>query len=507
MSGPTIPIIVRRVAPLAAAAALGALVAWVALTAPTAQLGTPTAPSGSTAGEVRPVECPTSLQPLIDAAAPGDAFSLPACIARETLQVDKPVTLVGVAGGEIRGSDVWTDWYPDGGTWTSALGVPPLAAHGSCRRGTDRCLLPEQVFIDGVAQLQLAAGSRPGAGEFALDSNRHVMLGQDPAGHLVEVTVRTRWIVPTIDGITVVGLRMRHAANDAQEGAITDDGHAVTIIDCVMSDTHGAVISMTGPGSLIGNDIFRGGQLGVHKGGRIIQGNRIHDNNTEDFSWGWESGGVKSVLGDQLVVGNEVFDNNGPGLWWDGAASNVRLLGNRVHDNAAAGIIYEIGTGGQIVGNAVWRNGDEDAEWGWGAGILVSSSAAVQVNDNIVAWNADGISVISQQRDDAPAEIANIRVERNIIVGTDRRPLPGQNYGLAWLEDWPGRLFDPASANGGDDNAFWYGTLEGPTRFAWDGDLAALSAFATKPGGATSRYLSDVDKEAILAHAGLPPAP
>jgi hypothetical protein len=245
----------------------------------------------------------------------------------------------------------------------------------------------------------------------------------------------------------------------------------------------------------------------VHKGGRIIQDNRIHDNNTEDFSWGWEAGGLKSVLGDQLVVGNEVFGNNGPGLWWDGAASNIRIVGNRVHDNAAAGIIYEIGTDGQIVGNAVWRNGNEDAEWGWGAGILVSSSAAVQVNDNIVAWNADGISVISQQRDDAPAEIANIRVERNIIVGTDGWPLPRQNYGLAWLEDWPGRLFDASSANGGRANRFWYGTREGPVRWAWDGDLDRLEAFRKTPGGTESRYLSDVEKEAILADAGLPPAP
>ncbi len=491
---------VRRLVALAGAALGGALLTLAALTPPTA-------PSVPPPREIATVECPASVQPLIDAAAPGGVVTLPACVARETLHVDKAVTLLGAPGAEIRGSDVWSEWQRDGETWTSGRSVPALAAHGSCREGTSRCLWPEQVFLDGVPLLQLAVGDRPARGQFGLDRDRHVVLGQDPAGHLVEVSVRTRWIVPTVDGITIVGLRMRHATNDAQEGAITDDGHAVTIIDCVMSDTHGAVVSMTGPGILIGNDIFRGGQLGVHKGGSIIEGNRIHENNTEDFSWGWEAGGLKSVLSDQLVVGNEVFDNNGPGLWWDGAASNVRLLDNRVHDNAAAGIVYEISTDGRIEGNAVWRNGNEDAEWGWGAGILVSSSAAVQVNDNIVAWNADGISVISQQRDDAPAEIANVRVERNTIVGSDRSPLPRQNYGLAWLEDWPGRLFDPASANGGDDNAFWYGTPEGPTRFAWDGDLAPLSAFATTPGGRASRYLSDVEKEAILAEAGLPPAP
>jgi parallel beta-helix repeat protein len=264
---------------------------------------------------------------------------------------------------------------------------------------------------------------------------------------------------------------------------------------------------MTGPGSLIGNDIFRGGQLGVHKGGRIIQGNRIHDNNTEDFSWGWESGGIKSVLSDQLVDGNEIFGNNGPGLWWDGAASNIRIVGNRVHDNAAAGIIYEISTDGRIEGNAVWRNGVEDAEWGWGAGILVSSSYGVEVDHNVVAWNGDGISVISQNRSDAPGPVTDISVHDNRVFGVDGWPDSSQNYALAWLQDWSGSLFSAGSNNHGTNNAFWYEGAEGPSRWAWAGDKKHLADFGLTPGGAGSAYLSDAEKTSILTARGVPLTP
>lgn len=494
---------VRRASPLVAAAAAGALLVWLTSTV----LRMPTVPHEVLPADVKPVECGSSLQPMIDAAAPGATISLPACVARETLRLDKPVTLIGRSGTEIRGSDVWTAWQRNGATWISDQAVPALHAHGSCREGTSRCLWPEQVFVDGVPLEQVASGDPPAAGEFGLDQARHVVLGQDPAGHLVEVSVRTRWLVPTVDGVSIVGLRMRHAANDAQEGAITDDGHELNVVDSTLSDAHGAVISMTGPGRIIDNDIFRGGQLGVHKGGSIIEGNRIHDNNTEDFSWGWESGGVKSVLGGQVVVANEVYDNNGPGLWWDGYDGGVVIQGNRVHDNAAAGIQIEIGTDGEVADNVVWNNGAQDAEWGWGAGILVSSSSGIDVIDNAVAWNADGISVISQERDDAPPRIADVRVDRNVIIGTDGRPEASQNYGLAWLEDWSGQLFDATSGNGGTGNRFWYSTGEGDTRWAWAGDIDRLDAFAATPGGTDSRYLSAEEKSAILAAAGIPPAP
>ncbi|HEX8940884.1 MAG TPA: right-handed parallel beta-helix repeat-containing protein [Candidatus Limnocylindrales bacterium] len=464
-------------------------------------------PSGSaaTASPTAP-DCTTSAQPLLDAAAPGATVVLPACVHRETLVIDKPLTLGGSPGAEIRGSDVWTAWTrgPDG--WVSGLAVPAFKAHGSCRPGTRRCLWPEQVFVDGAALTEVAPGSRPGPGQFALDAGRHVVLATDPAGHEVEVTTRTRWVVTDADGIVIEGLRMRHAANDAQEGAITDEGHDVLIRDCVLSDTHGAVVSLTGSGGLIGDDIFRGGQLGVHQGGAFVEHDRIHDNNVEGFDPAWEAGGLKSTRHQQLVSGNEVYGNDGPGLWWDIHADGARVLDNRVHDNRGAGIVYEISSGGRLAGNAVWANGFGLARWG--AGILVSSAADVEVDHNTLAWDADGIVIVSQDRPDAPSPSAGIRVHDNVIVGLDPDRGRSEAYGLAWIQDWSaGVLFAPAAGNVAAANRFWFPSEEAIARFAWDGRrFAHLADFAATPGGAGSSYLETSAAESLLGAAGVPRA-
>jgi nitrous oxidase accessory protein NosD len=492
------------VAILAATAGFG-IGTWSASNAP-AEPSSTAAPPGEVAAQVP--ECSASAQPLIDAAAPGAVVVLPACIHRETLTIDRPLTLVGAPGAEIRGSDVWQDWAARDALYVSSRTVPTFPSHGHCRGGTDACLRPEQVFVDGSPLTEVAPGTTPKEGQFGLDAERHVLLAKDPAGHTVEVTTRTRWIVTDADGIVIEGIRMRHAANDAQEGAITDEGHEVTIRNCVMSDTHGAVVSLTGKGGLIGNDIFRGGQLGVHIGGALIADNWIHDNNTLGFDPAWEAGGVKSVAGGQVVVGNDVYDNAGPGLWWDVRAAHVRILDNRVHGNASAGILFEIGTGGRISGNRVWANGSRASTWGWGAGILISSSASVEVDHNVVAWNADGISVISQRRSDAPSSVQAVSVHDNVIASEDFGS-GSQDYALAWLEDWDGSLFSAAAGNTGRDNRFWIagGGSDRSPAFAWDGDIADLAAFSATPGGKASQLIDESTKDRLLAAAGVPTQP
>ena len=95
-----------------------------------------------------------------------------------------------------------------------------------------------------------------------------------------------------------------------------------------------------------------------------------------------------------------VYDNGEKGLWLDVSCFNATISNNRVHDNDTAGIMDETSTNTKINGNAAWANGfgRYGAVWGWGAGILVSSSKAAEVWDNTVAWNYAGISVISQDR-------------------------------------------------------------------------------------------------------------
>ena len=452
------------------------------------------------------VDCSIPLQSLVNATPSGGTLDVPPCLYRETVVIGRPLTLHGDPGAEIRGSDVWSSWTAVGGKWVSTQTVPQFDSHGSCQPGTERCLWPEQVFLDGAPLLQDATGTSPASGEFALDGQRHVVLGDDPSGRLVEVTVRQHWIVPEANGITIDGLRMQHAADDAQDGAINDGGFEVWIRNCVLSDAHGGVVSLVGSGGITDSEIFRGGQLGIHMGGSLVSGDRIHDNNTEDFDPGWEAGGLKSVNGGMLIDGNEVYDNNGPGLWLDLDASNSTISNNRVHDNAGQGIFYEISDHGTISNNVVWQNSRMRATtWVNGAGIFISSSGTTEVSHNIVAWNGDGIAVVSQNRPSAPGDaFTGIYVHDNSIIQEDTP----ESWGLAWAQDWNGPLFDPASNNQGANDTYWFTGQEGVNfRFAWNGSIYSLAQFNATPGEENGTYMSTADKNALLTNAGVPVDP
>lgn len=466
--------------------------------------------------------CDTSLRRLIDGAQPGATVEVPACLYRESITVDKPITLNAAAGAEIRGSDVWSAWRKTDKQWLSKAKVPDFYTHGECDEGTERCLWAEQVFLDGQPLKQVAA--KPRAGQFAVDRSRRIVLGQNPSGHEVEVTTRTEWILGAADDVTVEGFRMRHSANDAQTGAIDVEGHSNwTIRDNVLSDAHGTVVVLNDgrENALVDNDIFRGGQQGVSGNGtgNLVQNNEIHDNNTEGFSSGWEAGGLKMALAEDLTLdANEVYGNKGPGLWCDIDCKNVTYGNNRVHHNANAGIFFEISDGAKIHGNKVWENGWGYSDWGWGTGILISSSKNAEVYDNIVAWNADGISVISQKR---PADfgadrgrwnrVTNNNVHDNRIFKTDDDPNDPEHdfvFSLAWMQDWNGAMYESASNNRGSNNLYWYpAATEEYMRFSWLEGYDRLSDFNATPGEENGRYVSDPEKDQALSSANVPLSP
>jgi hypothetical protein len=61
-------------------------------------------------------------------------------------------------------------------------GRAPLATDSErqCEPDSKRCRWPEQVFIDGRQLTQVAAGTIPNAGQFALGADREVILGESP---------------------------------------------------------------------------------------------------------------------------------------------------------------------------------------------------------------------------------------------------------------------------------------------------------------------------------------
>jgi parallel beta-helix repeat protein len=464
--------------------------------------------------------CGTSIQARVDAAAAGSTVTVPACIYRETVTINKPLTLVAQPGAEIRGSTVWTSWTQSGSTWVSASTVPTFYNPGwTCTPGGDgRCAWPEQVFVDGSPLYQVSSTSTPSAGQFKLDGSRRVVMGQNPSGHTVEVTTRDTWLIILSSDVTIDGFRMRHASSWAQGGGINVGGYwvgavnRVTIKNSTLSDSHGRIVSIAGGTGhqILNNDISGAGCVGIGGSGGSnwrIQGNRVHGNATEGFDVGIESGGMKILFVDGLLVdGNEV-DHNSRGIWTDTGVRNATFSNNRVHDNAYNGLFLESSHYLTVTGNEVWGNswGPNGNVWAWGGGITLASSDHAEVDHNVVAWNADGITVVSQQRtDDAPH--VEINIHDNTIAmnpGTDSAA-----YASGWVMDWSGILFSASSNNRGSNNRYWYPMVENSqNRYAWNGSKTRLTDYEATPAEAGATYLTTSQKDSVLSAVGIPMTP
>jgi hypothetical protein len=467
-----------------------------------------------------------SIQQMVDNASSGETVTVPAGIYRETVTINKPITLIGETGAEIRGSDVWTDWHRSGSTWVSNNTLPEFGnGHGSCSSSVgDICRQQEQVFVDGRQMERV--WENPSNGQFAVNSNRQIVLGQDPSGVVVEVSTREYWVVPAAHTVAVEGFTMKHAANRAQTGAISNNGYNDwTIRNNTLSYAHGANVSLHRGSNLVlsGNDISHGGQLGIHgsEASNIeMSGNRIYENAIGGYSNGWESGAHKFALVTSVeIANNDIFRNEGSGIWCDIDCENVTIRNNQIFENHGNGIIYEISRNAQIFDNVIWENASAHRPWGWGPGIRIQNSRDTEVFNNIVAWNGDGISVISQDRQNSWSPDGNTRPDWNQVVNNTVRDnmifsvakQSHHDFALAWLEDWNSSLTDPSSNNVGMDNSYYHWNPDDAYHvFAWGADeyrFNDLQSFGRTPGSNGDRYLSESEKNQILQSAGVPTSP
>jgi hypothetical protein len=466
--------------------------------------------------------CTNSLQSLVDATPAGGVLQLPPCIYEQSITITKPITLDGQGQAEIRGSDVWSTWTQSGATWTSTDVVPPFNNGAGVMCDDPRCNWPEQVFFDGTPLVEVAPGTTPSSGQFALSGGRQVVLADNPAGHVLEVSTRTYWIDTESDNVTIQGLTMRHAANPAQSGAVGNQGrNGWTLQNNQLYDAHGAIVVIGGASNPGTQTIVRNnkiaesgfeGILGNANTNTLIQGNEVYWNNVEGFFLDWGGGGVKlSGVTNATLDTNVVHDNSGPGLWCDQGCTNVTFSSNRVYWNAghrdtgpdgSPQIFFEISDGALITGNAVW------GATGYWPGIYISSSGDAEVRWNVVAWSSRGLMAYLQSRCCLPAQgETNVNFHDNdVIMGG-----PQTDMAIMWGNDAGTQITVPS--NRATNNAIWYPTPEnGAPRFQWGNQqYSSITAFDTTPGGAGTSYLSAAQTVAglntyvipILANVGL----
>jgi hypothetical protein len=466
--------------------------------------------------------CTDSLQAKINAAPIGATVSVRGdCIYRQKVSISKALTLVGQSGAEIRGSNVFSFWRASHGNWVSSATVPTLGTNptgAKCQPNRSECTRPEQVFVNGTPQTHVARGVDPAAGQFALDSSRHVVLGSDPSGKQVEVTVRKQWVRVNANGVTIGNIDMRHAGNGAgYQAALLDDGGSNFLIkNSQLSYAHGAVLGMSRGQNMRAekNDIHHGGQLGIHsyRGTTILTNNKIHHNNFANYQSDWEAGGLKATFqSGSRWTNNKVYNNDGNGLWCDILCNGVTIANNRIHHNEKSAIFYEISNRGTIRDNVVWENGWRYAGGAWTAAIRATNCDGCEIARNTVAWNYSGISVVATPRTEQPLT-RNNWVHDNRIYFKNYPSSAGNNscnrpFAFAYCQSYASNIY--SANNRGNSNRYYFPTAEGTiARYYWGGiGYTRLSAFNGTPGEKGGSYLSTAKKNSALSSLGVPTSP
>jgi parallel beta-helix repeat protein len=469
------------------------------------------------------------LQAKIDAAPSGGTVTASPCIYREEIRITKPLTLKGQDGTEIRGSDVWSAWSGTG-PYVSTKTVPSFTIHGSCAPGHPECLWPEQVFIDGKHIEQVASSATPRAGQFKVDSNRRIVLGDNPAGKVVEVTVRPEWLEIHADNVIIDNVDGRHAGTDSQNAALesrANDRVTVKNGEYQWGHAQGLVMSNGVNLTMENNYVHHNGQAaaGASEAQITVRSNEFSYNNNQNFLRSWDAAGMKAALINPGSVWerNLVHHNRATGLWCDLGCNGVTYRYNTLHHNAR-GIFYEISTNGIFHDNIIYENGwatsgsvEGEEDGSWAAALGVGNSHDVEIFNNTVAWNKSNIAVVRIDRSDNRGEVvSNVYVHDNTIFSKDYTCSSCSSYSgsrthaLAWNDGVSLDMYDPARNNRGFSNDYYFPASEdGVTpRFMWNRKgVTSLTTFNATGGEESGRYLSKTEKDAIVVNKGIPASP
>jgi hypothetical protein len=362
----------------------------------------------------------------------------------------------------LRAADARRDaagrWYWGGQTQRSAPHGTLVGSDGGVRANPgDR--YNEELFTSTSSDpeappkryLRVLALSDLGPGRWFLDqATSRIYLTDDPARlGAIETSVAPAAIIAPERarpvGVMIANLVVQRYASPAQQpavggqGALNWDFRYVTV-----RDNHGGGAEL-GPGAVMANcSIQRMGQIGLLGGGEagdrptVLRDTELTGNKALSFDPDWEAGAAKLTrsFGQGMVVENNwVHDNPGGGLWFDIDNFNVVVRSNRLERNTYWGLLYEVSRQARIYWNQVLgtSRGPEGFPLN-GAGIVVSNSAGVQVTDNLLAGNANGV-LLREDRRATRDQQATYRdgiphIEDVVVSGNDIATAPGGVTGM-----------------------------------------------------------------------------
>ena len=419
----------------------------------------------------------------------------------------------GEPGAVMSGAKVLTGFSHEGNLWVATSQTqqgpvhPEAATYQIMLPGYEHEDHPEDLFFDGVRLRHVAARSQLGPGKWFFDyAADKIYLFDDPTGHLVETSVSAHaFFGPGVQGVVIENLTVRHYATPTQTGAIDANGTKNWTIRYVDASYNHAIGIHTGPGTHLNHSLMtHNGQMGLRGVGdaMVVEQNEIAFNHELGYNWMWEAGALKILGSTGTVFGqNWVHDNAGPGIWFDGFNRATTIESNLVERNTHIGIFYEISYGPtKIRWNIVRRNG-AGQPGGLGAGILISNSRDVEVSDNAVDNNQNGILAIMVNRERGPdgmLETANVKV-----LGNDIRMVSGAT-GL--VDETGNDAFYTAKGNVFEDNTYRL-DAPGALRFVWTGRWMSPISWTSwrAEGNDESGRIADSTKDPSISESSTVP--
>jgi len=311
----------------------------------------------------------------------------------------------GKPGAVMSGARILTHWVQSGALWAHGDQTQKGRYYGLCQDNYPACLYPEDLYLDNQMLKRVAMLAQVQAGSWYFDyETDSVYMADNPAGHVMEISVASRAIGGPGLHVTVKNLIIEKYATPSQLGAIDGDypGEGWVIENCEIRLNHATGIQLRCRNALLRNNkVHHNGQkgIGIVDGGdsSIVEGNEIAYNNyLQGYSFGWEGGGAKFVWSRNLIIrNNHVHHNFGAGLWTDIGCNNTLFEGNRCEYNAAEGIFHEISDTAIIRCNLLRFNATL-----MGSNLQLGNSSNTQVYGNVVEVAADkGDAIIIVQND------------------------------------------------------------------------------------------------------------
>ena len=368
----------------------------------------------------------TTIGAAAKAAEPGDRVRIHAGVYRESVVIDqsgtreRPICFEAEPAARVivTGADPLSSWRKEGDRgadnlfsvgWTHAFVGNADHAHPD---DPYHLLIGrvEQVFVQDYLLHQVLRRAQLGRGSFWVDAEHQRLYAWSATNEnlndlRVEASVRPVLWQCTGNDVQLRGVRFRYAANTAQQAAAQFNGRGDVVEDCVFERTNGVGAGFFGAEQTVRRCTFQdNGQLGfsvVHAQDLLMSECLTRNNNTKNFSRGWEAGGDKVVLSRHVTIERSRFvDNRGSGLWFDIGNEACTVRNCLIADNEDAGIFYEISYGLHAQDNVIIGNGFAETPGAWGAeaGIVLSSSPECVIERNLLVGNKEGFDFREQAR-------------------------------------------------------------------------------------------------------------